>query len=343
VNRSGARPLLLVVSGLLAAGCGLLTERLPEGVVLDRTVQDRVALLDGVKHHYREWPGPGPDVFLQHGFGSSTYTWEWLAPRLNAAGYHVWALDLPGFGWSDKPEGFSYHPRNLLAAMHRFLDDKGLHNLIVVGHSLGGGLAWMTAVERPDLVDRLVLIDAAGYLGSVPSVIHLASWPLADEEMEAVFGRWAVRWVLGDVYQRDELLTDDRVDAYYDRLRTRGMLHAQAELSRSLLDGSLDTMSRRIREVRQPTLILWGTHDAWLPLEQGRRFAGDIRGSRLHELDCCGHMPQEESPDEVARLILDFLREGSAPASAPGPGAALLPDAHRFTAASGVQRASVQR
>ncbi|MFH1810812.1 MAG: alpha/beta hydrolase [Pseudomonadota bacterium] len=310
---------------LSVAGCGLFVDRLPEGVVLDRTVQDRFVNLDGVKHHYREWPGPGRDIFLQHGFGSSTYTWEWLAPQLNAAGYHVWALDLRGFGWSDKPQDAAYDPRALLADMHHFLDDKGLRDLILIGHSLGGGLAWMTAVERPDLVQRLVLIDAAGYTGSVPAVIHLASWPLADQQMELVFGRWAVRWVLGEVYQQDSLLTDDRVDAYYDRLRTRGMLHAQAELSRSLLDETMHRMSQRIPEVQQPTLILWGAHDIWLPPEQGQRFHQDIAGSRLQVLDCCGHMPQEESPEEVARLILDFLRstepvEGlttSAPASQP--------------------------
>jgi pimeloyl-ACP methyl ester carboxylesterase len=94
------------------------------------------------------------------------------------------------------------------------------------------------------------------------------------------------------------------------------MLRAQAQLSRSLLDGSLDAMSQRIPEVARPTLILWGAHDAWLPVAQGQRFAREISGSTLHVLDCCGHMPQEESPDEVADLILEFLR-ATAPATAP--------------------------
>jgi pimeloyl-ACP methyl ester carboxylesterase len=75
---------------------------------------DHFVTIDGVRYHYTEYPGSGQDVFLLHGFASSTYTWEKVAPMLQANGYHVWALDMKGFGWSDKPEDADYSPQQLL-------------------------------------------------------------------------------------------------------------------------------------------------------------------------------------------------------------------------------------
>ena len=85
------------------AGCGLFNQKIPAGRVPDPAPTDHFIRIKGVDYHYNEYPGDGENIVLQHGFAASTYTWTDVAEILNKHGYHVWALDLKGFGWSDKP------------------------------------------------------------------------------------------------------------------------------------------------------------------------------------------------------------------------------------------------
>ncbi|MDP3286248.1 MAG: alpha/beta fold hydrolase, partial [Desulfobacterales bacterium] len=94
-------PVLFLIAVL--QGCGLFLTTIPKGEILGKVSEDRYVMIDNVNYHYMEYPGPGRDIFLLHGFASSTYTWEKVIPYLTGKGYHVWALDMKGFGWSDKP------------------------------------------------------------------------------------------------------------------------------------------------------------------------------------------------------------------------------------------------
>ncbi|MBN2360643.1 MAG: alpha/beta fold hydrolase, partial [Deltaproteobacteria bacterium] len=169
------------LAGALTAltGCGLAVKTIEPGTIVAPTARDHFARIDGVDYHYLLYPGPGPNVLLLHGFASSTYTWERVAPRLNQLGYAIVALDMKGFGWSDKPRQARYDALALLHEVHRFADELGWRQYALVGHSLGGAIAILSALERPERIERLVLIDAAaprteqrplviGLLGSAP-------------------------------------------------------------------------------------------------------------------------------------------------------------------------------
>jgi hypothetical protein len=96
--------LFLCLTVPATVSCGLFVQDLPNGQVPHPDIHDHFVTINDVKYHYTEYPGPGQDIFLLHGFASSSYTWEKIALILQARGYHVWALDVKGFGWSDKPE-----------------------------------------------------------------------------------------------------------------------------------------------------------------------------------------------------------------------------------------------
>ena len=273
---------------------------------------DRYLDMAGVRYHYLDMPGTEPAVFMVHGFASSTHTWEETAPRINAAGRRVVALDLKGFGWSDKPLPDAYDPVTLTRETDAFLSALGLDRVAYVGNSLGGAIGWLLALANPSRVDRLILIDAAAYRLKTPHVVSLGRLPGAAAAARLFFGRWAVRAVMKQVYFHHDRITEDRVAAYAARLRGRNALAVQAAVGAALTEDVFAGPSARIPEITAPTLIIWGRDDAWIPLETvGRRLAADIPKSELVVIPECGHVPQEEAPEIVAEAILEFLGKGA--------------------------------
>jgi pimeloyl-ACP methyl ester carboxylesterase len=291
-----------------ATGCGLFVKLIPPGEILSRTPKDCFIEISGVRYHYTEYPGKGPVVVLLHGFASSTYTWEKVAPYLNEAGYHVLALDMKGFGWSDKPKDAKYDPYTLMHEVNQWMDALGLKDVTFVGNSLGGAIAWLMALEHPDKVGRLVLIDAAGYPMAKPFIIRMAGAPLSGIVAKLFFCRLIVKWNLKKVYDHEDWITEEQVNAYYNRLRTENALDAQIAVVRSLKVDLFEKYIKRIPTIDKKTLIIWGRNDRWIPLEEvGYKFRRDLSNSRLVVIPECGHIPQEEHPEKCARLILDFI------------------------------------
>lgn len=292
------------------AGRGLFVKSIPPGEILRRTPKDRFIETGGVRYHYTEYAGKGPVVELLHGFASSTYTWEKVAPYLNEAGYHVLALDMKGFGWSDKPKDANYDPYTLMQEVNQWMDAIGLKDVTFVGNSLGGAIAWLMALEHPEKVGRLVLIDAAGYPMQKPFIIRMAGSPLSGLVAKLFFCRLLVKWNLKQVYDHEDWITEEQVNAYYNRLRTENALDAQIAVARSLEVKQFEKYIKRISTIEKKTLIIWGVNDRWIPLEEvGYRFRRNLSNSRLVVIPECGHIPQEEHPEKCARLILDFIRD----------------------------------
>ncbi len=301
------------------SGCGLFVENIPQGQILAETPQDHFITVDGVRYHYVEYPGKGEDVFLLHGFAACTYTWEKVAGYLNRQGYHVWALDMKGFGWSDKPGGARYDPYTLMEEVNRWMGAVGVDQVVFVGNSLGGTIAWLMGLEHPERVSRLVLVDAAGYPIEKPFIIRMAGTPLADPIARLFFCPAIVRWTLEQLYYHDDWITDEQVMAYFDRLRTQNALNAQVAVAGSLKASLFEEYIRRIPTIDKETLLIWGRDDKWIPLDKvGYRFRKDLLNSRLAVIAGCGHIPQEEYPEKTARLIMDFI-EGRPIAEYPVP------------------------
>ncbi|MCF8081873.1 MAG: alpha/beta hydrolase [Deltaproteobacteria bacterium] len=302
-------PLVLMGAGLSGMmGCGLSVRPLPEEELLTHGPRDHFIEIQGVRFHYLEYPGKGDPVFLLHGFASSTYTWEGVIPHLTEAGHPVWALDMKGFGWSDKPQHAAYDPLTLMEEVNQWMEAVGLRKVVFVGNSLGGAIGWLMALEHPDKVGRLILVDAAGYPIQKPFPINLAAFPLAGPVIKLFFSRAWVRWGLKKVYYHKDWVTEAQVNAYLDRLRAHNGLDAQVVVARALDPEDLEAYIQKIPSIPQETLLIWGREDEWIPLDKvGYRFNREIPRSRLVVIQECGHIPQEEHPEKTARLIERFV------------------------------------
>jgi len=295
---------------IIFTGCGVFTKRLPSGSILNKTpgAVDYMVKIDGVAYHYAEYGKGKKHVVMLHGFGSSTYSWEKVAPVLQKGGYHIWTLDMKGFGWSDKPDDAKYDPYSLMEDVNAWMEKMKLSKVAFAGNSLGGAIAVLLALEHPDKIDRLILVDAGGYPMDKPGIIKMASIPFSAESVGCLYGQWIVEWNLKEVYSDKNKIEKKQVRAYYDRMRTRGHIDSQVSLSRSLNFNDFKKYIARIRQLDFKTLIIWGEDDAWISLKNvGYRFRSDMKNSKLVVIPRCGHIPQEEKPGVTARYMLDFL------------------------------------
>lgn len=309
---SAGRPILrwsvrALLGLLLLVALGLRCDR-PKAEVEARraTPPSSFLTVDGLRVHYRD-RGHGPAVVLLHGSNSSLFTWEGWSTAL-AAGHRVVTLDLPGHGLTGPDPQHRYRPAEMAGFVDRFVVALGLERFALAGNSMGGGVAWRYALAHPDRVERLVLVDAAGYpreeprpagirAFSLPGIGRLARW---------VTPRFAVAASVRDVYADPSRVTHALVDLYEDLLLREGNREATRE---RLSQPDDDGLFARIGELHLPTLILWGQRDRWILPRYAARFHADIRGSRLVLLENLGHVPMEEDPARSLAPVRAFLDE----------------------------------
>ncbi len=264
----------------------------------------RFETVDGVRLRYVR-SGAGPAVMLLHGLASSIVTWRDVMPDL-ARDHDVVAVDLPGFGGSEVRVGLppSAYP-GLVAGL---MDRLGIARASLVGNSLGGGVAVVMAARHPERVDRLVLIDSVGYnpaSADRPWLLRVAGHePVARLVETLPLRRPLVTLALRQVFHDDRLVTRERIDEYVAPLLRPGAVAAAQALLASGDDLGLPGL---VASVRVPTLVVWGSEDTWVPVQHAERFLADIPGSRKAVIEGCGHLPQEERPHEVLRLLDKFL------------------------------------
>lgn len=295
------------VAVALAAAVALLRPGPPPGPVggwmTEAGVVPAFADLGGVRVRYVR-KGSGPAVVLLHGFASSIYTWKDVLPAL-AERHDVVAIDLPGFGGSAiiRPVDTAAYPAVVVALM----DHLGLERAAMVGNSLGGSIAAMVAAERPDRVSHLVLIDSAGFNfdpADRPWLLRLVAAPGVAALAERLPMRRLVEAGLRQVFFRDELVTEERIDEYAAPMLRPGAARAAAEL---LAAAGRPDFPGLLARVRAPSLVIWGRDDTWIPVEHASRFTAAIPGATAAVIESCGHVPQEEKPQETAALVRDFL------------------------------------
>lgn len=264
--------------------------------------------------------GRGPSVVLVHGFGSSLYTWKDVIAGL-AADHDVVALDLPGFGLSERPAdlGIADLPRAVVGLMDRL----EIRSAALVGSSMGGGAVAMVAGQHPERAAALVLVDAAGFRlkpAQQPFFVRAAMSPLAGLLLRLPGQRLLVELALRDVLREPRLLTDERVAEYLQAARRPGAAAAVRSLGASLGD-RYSAVQEALPGVRAPTLVVWGRDDDWIPLADAARFVAAIPGARQVTIEGCGHLPQEQRPRELLRALREFLGQveaGGAAAAAGG-------------------------
>lgn len=258
--------------------------------------------------HVRD-EGPRDDempLVLLHGTGSSLHTWDGLADLLTND-RRVIRFDLPGFGLTGPDPENDYALETYVQFVVDALDTLDVDRCILAGNSLGGYIAWATAVLNPARVEKLVLIDASGYnyeSQSVPIGFRLARMPLINNIVQDVLPRSVVESSVNNVYGDPSRVTPELVDRYFELATREGNRNALMERMRQLQPG---TLAERITDITQPTLILWGKKDRLIPLQYGEQFQKDIAQSKLVIWEELGHVPHEEDPALAAKAILDFL------------------------------------
>lgn len=265
----------------------------------------RFAEVGGVRVHYQE-KGSGPALVLIHGNNSSAYTWKDVFDSL-AAEFRVVALDMKGFGFTSKPDGGDYRAEAQAALVVGLLDALHIERAVLVGSSLGGGVALAAAIDYPARVAGLVLVGSAAFTDTrgaslAPSYVN---WPYVGAAVTALAltSDRLVRDGLRQSFHDQSKVTDERVAAYYLPLTTRAGQRA-ARLVRQ--QRHMARVEQLLGRVAQPALLVWGAEDRLIPLADGRRLQSALPDARLVVFEACGHLPQEEMPERFAREILAF-------------------------------------
>jgi pimeloyl-ACP methyl ester carboxylesterase len=294
--------LLIVCPTALSAGVGPSTGR----IEITAPGQAPVSL-------YAEEAGNGPPLLLLHGLGASTFTWRHIVPVL-ARDHHVIALDLKGFGRSDKPFDDHYSAADQAALVAAFIRKRDLTGVSVIGHSFGGTVALLTALEfkeEPERISRLVVIGAPALKQNFPGAAEIVNAPLVPYLAMTIAPEFAARQLLRAVSAPRRKLLEADIIGYAAPYSSVGSSHAFVATTKAILDANTGRMSSRYPEIRQPTLFVWCRHDRVVPLATGSRLARLLPNARLDVLNHCNHLPQDEVPDSlVADLQAFFNRRG---------------------------------
>lgn len=259
---------------------------------------------------YTEHAGRGEPVLLIHGFGASSYSWRKVMPGL-AENYRVTALDLYGFGWTERPDDWNRYTRDgQVELILEVMDALGLDDAHIVGHSYGGSISMALAADHPGRVRSMVLVNSA----AVDYPMNRRKWFARVGLFNWIYVRGlalrtsTVERVMYEAYFDDSLVTDELVENYLDRLRVEGASQGYRGLSRPL-PASQQPRDIRYQDIDVPTLILWGAQDQVITIEVGRYHADLFPDIRFVAIEGAGHAPMEEKPTEFVEELTAFFEE----------------------------------
>jgi pimeloyl-ACP methyl ester carboxylesterase len=294
-----------------------VSSALEEITQLQRTpISHRFLQLEEVRIHYVD-AGSGPLVVLLHGFPEFWFTWRLLIPALAEAGFHVVAPDLRGYNSSSKPHGVrAYGIRSLVADVSGLIASLGHERAHVIGHDWGAGIAWSFAMQHPEQLARLAVLNGPHperLLRGMRNPAQLAkSWYMFYFQLpwlpEALIRKDDYAFLLDAL--RDEPSRKGAYDArdlarYLESFRQPGALEAMLNYYRAMFrPGTRLPM----RTVDAQTLVLWGEQDPHLARELAQPERSLVPNARVEYLPDATHWVQHDSPERVSELLIQFLR-----------------------------------
>ena len=304
---------VLLLASFVFIAAGFFATWAPDRSVQELSVRwakspSQFLAINGMQVHLRD-EGPREDplpIVLLHGTSASLHTWDGWVSSL-AGQRRVIRFDLPAFGLTGPDSNNDYSIDAYVRLVGAVVDQLGVKSFVLAGNSLGGQVAWNTALVMPQRVKKLVLIDSAGYAfqpASVPIGFTVARIPGLRVLMEYFLPRGVVASSVRNVYGDPSRATSELIDRYYELTLRAGNRKALAIRMDQRLSGDEST----IKNLKLPTLLLWGAKDRLIPLENAKRFESDIVGSQLVVFEDLGHVPQEENAQRTVEAFMEFLK-----------------------------------
>ncbi len=248
----------------------------------------------GYRLHYLV-AGEGEPVLLIHGLGAKSEDWGNLIPAIARGGYKVYAIDLLGYGKSDKPADASYSIAQEAGIVRAFLDAKGLQRVDLGGWSMGGWVSLKVASDTPERVRRLMLFDSAGIRFDI-KFPHNIFWPGTPAELAEL-----ISLLMPQPPQYPDFFARDW-------LRTARPHQWVIRRSVSAMETEADVMDGKLSSLKMPVLIVWGAQDRLTPVYTAEIMHREIPQSELALFDGCGHLAPVQCESKVAPRVLEFLR-----------------------------------
>jgi pimeloyl-ACP methyl ester carboxylesterase len=268
--------------------------------------------VDGIRIHYQEFgDAANPPIVLIHGYTASVFVWHKVAPLLAEAGFRVVAMDLVGFGYSEKPRWFEYTIAAQARMVSGLMQRLGIGRATVIGSSYGGAVAMTLALDYRASVEKLVLIDGVCNDEVLRHpILRLVSVPVVGEALAPflVDSRLLLKRRMRSTLSSSnyDLITKDRIESVMRPLRA-------ADAHHSLLATSRNWRACRLEQdaglIEQQTLLIWGEDDSVVGIHNGHSLHDKILHSRFVVLRNCGHVPAEEKSEIVTELVTEFTRD----------------------------------
>ena len=281
--------------------------------------ESNYADLGDVRLHYVE-AGEGPLVVLLHGFPQTHHMWRFQIPALVEAGFRVVAPDMRGYNLSDKPEGIEQYRVGLLARdVERLIVELGEEKAAVVGHDWGAIVAWFVAMQYPERVEKLVILNvphpARFFFDGLTmpkqllrsSYIFFFQIPRLPEKALSARDFAVLRAGFRKNPVRPGAISEEDAERYVEAMAQPGALTAAINYYRALFRNPSETRAL-LKKVEAPTFVIWGEKDVFLSSELAEPGPLWVPNLRLERLPDASHFVAEDRPDEVNALLLDFLR-----------------------------------
>lgn len=304
--------LFILVTCMISLSCGC-THLGMNNVPLDQIkakyadYESKILQIDDMNIHYKD-EGKGPVLILLHGVCASLHTWDGWAERLKGH-YRIIRLDIPGFGITGPaPDTSLYQIDTAVALFEKIVDEMKLDKFYLAGNSLGGYIAWNYTLKNPDKVEKLILIDSVGFTQPLPGIIAFASNPLVRPFAKHTMPRFLINSAVTEVYGDKSKVTKELKDRYFELAMREGNKGAYVDVFTEMRRLCKDeNLSRGIKDIKTPTLVMWGTKDIWTPFADFEKWKRELPHAKFIQYDGAGHTPMEEIPDITARDAHRFL------------------------------------
>lgn len=251
-------------------------------------------------------------IIMLHGFGINRKSWYDISPMLSDSAT-IYMVDLIGFGDSPAPEDWHYTIEAQADAVLAFIEKRQMKQVVLVGHSYGGGVALMVCSKLvqnnlSSRVKKLILIGPAAYPQSLPFFIMIPRLPFIGSLILKLAGsRLQMKTGLKAAFHNKAAITDERIDRYAGRL-SRGHRNALVQTAKHIIPDEADQLSDKLKDIKIPTLLIYGENEKVISKSNLERLSESLPDCTAKKIKACGHVPHEEYPGLVSEIISEFIK-----------------------------------